>query len=82
MFNSYKDVVTVKDLAAMLGIGRSMAYRLIKYGSIKHIRIGKTIKVPKIYLEEFIEKSVDYTKKSCYNDGITTGLPSKEEVKT
>lgn len=70
MFDDYKDLLDITDIQNALGIGRSMAYRLIKDGRIRHLRIGKTIKVPKCYLVDFVENS-------CYTDTVTACLPSK-----
>ena len=37
MFTAYKDVVNVNQLAEMLGIGITLAYRLVKQNTIKSI---------------------------------------------
>ena len=47
MFTSYKDVVNVDQLAEMLGIGITLAYRLVKQNTIKSIRVGRQYKIPK-----------------------------------
>ena len=60
MFNNYPDVLTIEDLQIALNIGRSTAYRLIRNGEIRHLRIGKNIKIPRRYLLEYI-------KSACYN---------------
>jgi len=50
------DVLTVKDLQGYLHIGRSKAYHLVKSGTIRHIRIGDTIRIPKVFLLEYLEQ--------------------------
>ena len=57
MFQKYPDVVTVEQLCQMLDIGRNSAYDLIKSGKIRHIRIGKKIKIPKACIVEFLMQS-------------------------
>lgn len=47
MFTAYKDVVTVKQLAEMLGIGVTLAYRLVQQKTIKSIKIGRQYKISK-----------------------------------
>lgn len=47
MFTAYKDVVNVNQLAEMLGIGISLAYRLVKQNTIKSIKVGRQYKIPK-----------------------------------
>jgi len=75
MFTNFPDVLTVDDIQKALGIGRSMAYRLIQAGEIKHIRIGKSIKIPKLFL-------IDYVTEKCYNNAVAVGylLSSKEVI--
>jgi excisionase family DNA binding protein len=70
MFEGYPDILTIENLQDALGIGRSMAYRLINSGAIKHWRIGKAIKIPKVFL-------IDYIANSCYNDGAVRNPPSQ-----
>ena len=47
MFKTYNDVVTVKQLAEMLDIGKSLAYKLIKQNTIQSKKIGRQYKIPK-----------------------------------
>lgn len=47
MFATYKDVVNIEQLAEMLGIGITLAYRLVKQNTIKSIKIGRQYKIPK-----------------------------------
>lgn len=54
MFNSYDDLITVVDLQEILGIGKNTAYELLKQKKIKAFRIGRTWKIPKKSVEEFI----------------------------
>lgn len=70
MFDNFKDLLDISDIQCALGIGRSMAYRLVRDGKIRHLRIGKTIKIPKPYLLDFVENS-------CYTDGVVVDLPSE-----
>lgn len=60
MFKSYPDVLTVKQLAQALGIGRNQAYELINNHVIGSKRIGRKILVPKCCL-------IDYIASSSYN---------------
>ena len=54
MFNSYPDVLSVKQLCEILGIGKNSAYRLLQSGEIKSIKIGKVYKIPKKCLKDFL----------------------------
>ena len=54
------DVLTIPDLRNVLKVGRCTAYKLVKDGKIKHINIGKQIRIPKRYL-------IDYLESDCHN---------------
>ena len=81
------DVLTVADLQRVLQIGRSAAYQLIKTNQLKYIRIGRSIRIPKSFLEEFIKTnsfSVENSSKTCYNNNVThsdLGLPGERSIK-
>ena len=57
MFNSYPDVLSVKQLCEILDIGKNTAYRLLQSGEIKSIKIGKVYKIPKKSLKDYIIKN-------------------------
>ena len=48
------NLLTVPELAVELRIGRNAAYAMVKNGLIRSVRIGKTIRVPRKALEDFL----------------------------
>lgn len=48
------DLMTAKDLASVLHIGRSKTYALLKNGTIRSMRIGAEYRVPKAFLLEYL----------------------------
>lgn len=46
---------TVDDIRAILGIGRTAAYQLVRKGYFKSIRIGSAIRIIKQSFEEWFE---------------------------
>lgn len=55
MFSEYPDVVTVKQMCTMLGgIGAKTAYNLLQNGNIRYIKIGKSFKIPKVSIVEYL----------------------------
>lgn len=54
MFESYNDVLTVKETCNALSIGRNNLYRLLKDEKIKSIKIGKKYIIPKVYLIDYV----------------------------
>lgn len=54
MFATYPDVVSVTQLAQMLHISERLAYRLIRENQIACLKIGRTYKIPKINVIEYL----------------------------
>lgn len=54
MFPDYPDIVTVKQLQEMLGVSRHLAYKLIDYGEIQAVKIGTSLKIPKISVINYV----------------------------
>lgn len=54
MFPNYPDIVTVKQLREMLGISRALAYKMIKDGNIQAVKIGTSLKIPKVSVINFV----------------------------
>ncbi len=58
MFADYPDVVDVSGLQSMLGgIGQQKAYKLVRKGTIKAIKIGKLYRILKINVIAFLMKN-------------------------
>ena len=53
-FPDYPDVVSVDDLCEMLDISSVTAYKLLKDGKIRHLRIGRTYKIPKVNVLRYL----------------------------
>lgn len=55
MFEDYPDVVDINGLCKMLGgISRKLAYRLLINQDIRSARIGRSYKIPKICVIEYL----------------------------
>ena len=55
MFDKYPEVVEVDDLRKMLGgISRKLAYRLLADKEIQAGKVGRTYKIPKICVIEYL----------------------------
>lgn len=57
MLEKYADIINVEQLCEILMISKSTAYRLLKEGRIKSIRIGVRYKIIKSSVIELITKS-------------------------
>lgn len=59
IFTNFPDVVKVKDLQKMLGIGRNLAYVLINKNEIKSIKSGNLTLIPKQNVIDYLNKGDD-----------------------
>ncbi len=57
MFTEYPDIVGVKDIQKMLGIGKNLAYSLVSGGYIKGITVGNKLRIPKINVIRYAVES-------------------------
>ena len=55
IFENYPDVVTVEQLASMLGISTKTAYRLLQEGQVRHFMIGRAYRIPKLHIIEYLQ---------------------------
>lgn len=55
LFKEYPDILTIPQVAQALGIGRKAAYALVQKKILGALRVGRTIKVPKFSLEEYVK---------------------------
>lgn len=49
-------VLRVKDLAALLSVSHNTAYALVRSGQIRSIRIGRTYRIPRDAVDEYLRK--------------------------
>ena len=47
-------LLTVSEAADLLGIGRNLAYELVRTGRIPSIRLGRVIRIPRFGLEQWV----------------------------
>lgn len=65
MFPDYPDIVTVKQLREMLGVSRALAYKLISDGEIQAVKIGTSLKIPKVSVINFVTQEKKEVKTSA-----------------
>ena len=51
-----KRTYKVEDIAAMLNIGRTSAYNLVKEGHFKTVRVGNAIRVSKKSFDKWLDE--------------------------
>ena len=55
--NDYPDLMTVSEMQSVLNISRSLSYKLIREGTVRSIRVGNIIRIPKICIIDFMEQA-------------------------
>lgn len=58
MLEQYNDILSVEELCELLHVGQNRVYQLLQSGELKGFRLGKTWKIPKIAVEEYIRSSI------------------------
>lgn len=66
MLEQYPDLLTVQEMQTALAIGRSKAYGLLKNKEIISLKIGRSVRVPKASILEYIGRM-------CYTERATDG---------
>ena len=54
-----KVLCSVPDLAAMLSIGRTAAWELVRTHTIRSVKIGRTRRVPLSAIHEYLERLLE-----------------------
>lgn len=55
IFREYPDVVNVEQMCEMLGgISTKTGYRLLRKNKIRHFKIGRAYKIPKLHIFEYL----------------------------
>ncbi len=49
---------TVEEIATILGIGRTSAYRIVKEGHFKIVRVGSSIRVSRKSFDEWLDTNM------------------------
>ncbi len=71
MFPDYPDIVTVKQLREMPGVSRALAYKLVSDGAIQAVKIGTSLKIPKVSVINYVTEE----QMGCLNES-NSRLPS------
>lgn len=58
MFELYDDILTITDVAEILKIGNTQAYKIVRSGQLKGYKEGKDWKIPKVSLIEYVQNKV------------------------
>ncbi len=54
MFEQYDDILTIEEVAELLRIGMTQAYRIVRSGNLKGYKEGRDWKIPKQALINYV----------------------------
>lgn len=54
MFDISNDILTIEEVMEILYIGRNYAYKLLNNGEINAFRVGRSWRIPRKSLEEYV----------------------------
>ena len=58
-------VLTVEDLARILAISKNTAYELVRSRKIRSVKIGRTYRIPRSALQEYLNSAARLVKQKC-----------------
>ena len=56
MNDTKSQILTVRELASFLRIGINSAYRLVRKGNIRSVRVGRQYRIPRQAVDEYLSK--------------------------
>ena len=56
MLETFDDILTIEELAEILKIGTTQAYKLVRSGAVKAFKEGKDWKISKLAVIDYIMK--------------------------
>lgn len=59
--NNVKMVLSVNEVANLLGLSRNSTYEGVRRGEIPHIRVGKRLLIPRAALEAMLNRAASTT---------------------
>lgn len=52
-------LLTVNEVANLLGCGRTLVYELMGKGQLTHIKVGRLTRIPPAEVERFVQRRLD-----------------------
>jgi excisionase family DNA binding protein len=56
-FEALPEFLSVEEFRAYVGVGRSLAYELIRSGYLPAVRFGRLVRVPKAGLQKYLAQN-------------------------
>ena len=74
LLEHWPDLLTLQEAAEILRTDPAIVGKFIRAGKIAHTEMAGKVLIPRIFLENFIEKSC----KVCYNEDVEIDTPAPD----
>ena len=54
MLRDYPDVLNIDQMCEILSVSTKTGYAILKKGSVQHLKVGRTYRIPKLSVIEFL----------------------------
>ena len=58
VLKEYPDILTVEEMSDALGVSTKTGYQLLRENEIKHLKVGRAYRVPKVHLLSYLRLDV------------------------
>lgn len=66
ILSDYPDVMNIEDMSKALSISTKTSYKLIREGKITAMKVGRTYRIPKIHLLNYLQiMNMNDLQKAC-----------------
>lgn len=66
ILSDYPDVMNIEDMSKALSISTKTGYKLIREGKITAMKVGRTYRIPKIHLLNYLQiVNINDLQKAC-----------------
>ncbi|HZJ90261.1 MAG TPA: helix-turn-helix domain-containing protein [Oscillospiraceae bacterium] len=55
ILKEYPDILTVEEMSKALGISSKTGYKLLRDNKVKHLKVGRAYRVPKVHLLSYLK---------------------------
>jgi excisionase family DNA binding protein len=57
LFKEYPDVLSIEQMAEMIGVSTKTAYKVVNDGKVDCIKVGRAYKIPKVNVMKYLKVS-------------------------
>ena len=57
LFKEYPDVLSIEQMAEMIGVSTKTAYKVVHDGKVDCIKVGRAYKIPKVNVMRYLKVS-------------------------